>query len=459
MAFGTRKKKKETGKKGTSIRSILIPAGLLVLILQVLTAANTFYVRSMEKQVDRLNQQRYICFQSFDGLKECAEQMAEKAQLYVNSGQSGVLESYHVEYRTGEDYLERVDSYLNSSTSRAVTTQVNQTTGLFQKLQDAELHAMLLSATFYEEDVSGYTMMDDQALTEEEAQQPASVRHETAMDTLSSDSFRTDLKDFGKAARLAEQRILTDLTRELNSQKTHMTFFYRLQWILTGLVLVVLLCFCLLLYLLLVMPLEKCTRLIEKSDVIPETMRLEELRRLARIHNQLQKDRAVLEGNLRSLSLTDALTNLPNRLAFENYVSHLSAACPESSVVVFSLDVNGLKKINDTLGHVYGDELLRKSAACIEEVFSDKSGKNCFRFGGDEFAAFWLNTPESDIEPALEHFRKAQQIRGISIAVGYAYADRLGDTTIPELYQKADDEMYRYKAEQKRNGTAEARPE
>ena len=170
---------------------------------------------------------------------------------------------------------------------------------------------------------------------------------------------------------------------------------------------------------------------------------------MAASYNELLYHRRMLENDLRSQSQTDALTGLPNRLAFENYITRLNWQNTHKSVTVFSLDVNGLKEKNDTKGHAYGDELLRDAAACILAAFGDETGKNCFRFGGDEFAAFWVDRPKADIAVALQTFAREQDVRGVSISAGYAYADDLSKTTVDTLFELADKSMYEEKSKLK----------
>ena len=80
----------------------------------------------------------------------------------------------------------------------------------------------------------------------------------------------------------------------------------------------------------------------------------------------------------------DPLTNLYNRYAYiqdlENFETH---GIVPSDLIAISLDVNGLKKVNDNLGHQAGDELLCGAAQVIRDTFGPY-GK-CFRTGGDEF--------------------------------------------------------------------------
>jgi diguanylate cyclase (GGDEF)-like protein len=176
-----------------------------------------------------------------------------------------------------------------------------------------------------------------------------------------------------------------------------------------------------------------------------------ELRRLANSYDELLIHRNKLEQNLREMGLTDALTGLPNRLAYQEYLKGLEERPEDSAVTVYSMDVNGLKGTNDSRGHLCGDILLRDSAACILKIFGDKTGKNVFRIGGDEFAAICLGQSEADIARMLESFREEQAHYSISISVGYAYAKSLKDEKLQKLFNQADQDMYSNKIASKKN--------
>ena len=92
-------------------------------------------------------------------------------------------------------------------------------------------------------------------------------------------------------------------------------------------------------------------------------------------------------------------------------------------------------------------ELLRNCAACIRDVFAQGEGRQCFRFGGDEFSAFWVDVPRAEIEPTLERFAQEQQARGVSISVGWAHTEDFSGTSVTELYEEADRNMYDDKTE------------
>lgn len=155
-------------------------------------------------------------------------------------------------------------------------------------------------------------------------------------------------------------------------------------------------------------------------------------------------ERRIKERQLKYLSLHDALTGLHNRTYFEQQMRQHEG--PGSIIIC---DVDGLKLINDTLGHEVGDQLLMKAATLIQSALDGKL--NLSRIGGDEFAVL---IPHGDGEAVYEICRRiSQAVAGynasnqhlmLSISVGCAVCNG-PVTNIMELFKEADDNMYRQK--------------
>ncbi len=151
----------------------------------------------------------------------------------------------------------------------------------------------------------------------------------------------------------------------------------------------------------------------------------------------------VLEKELRYDDLTGILT----RRSFISEAGAEIAANGVGTLLIF--DINGFKKVNDTYGHIAGDELIKRYAARLEKTFGKE---NTGRLGGDEFVVFVKG--ECDKEKIASAVRKSGVISftdkqtkvEITSCCGAALCRSCRDL-FETLYDKADKALYRSKAE------------
>ncbi|MCR4743514.1 MAG: GGDEF domain-containing protein [Treponema sp.] len=142
----------------------------------------------------------------------------------------------------------------------------------------------------------------------------------------------------------------------------------------------------------------------------------------------------------------DQLTGIYNRRYYERV---LAGPKDISKMAVILFDLNGLKIVNDQIGHEAGDELIKGAAACINEVFKNY-GDN-FRIGGDEFVT--LLSDDYNLDLLIEDFEnlyhswKGKHNQEILISYGIARASENPDKNLPQLVNLADKLMYENKAE------------
>lgn len=157
----------------------------------------------------------------------------------------------------------------------------------------------------------------------------------------------------------------------------------------------------------------------------------------------------LVDKKIETASLTDKLTGLRNRKAYEDDLNYYPSIPPEKDFVYVSLDVNELKIINDSLGHVAGDELLKGAGECIDACFGAYG--RTYRIGGDEFAAI-IFADESHLEEIKKDFENisinwsGELVDHVSISVGYATKRQYPEDTVAEIAKYADQEMYKDKS-------------
>ncbi len=165
---------------------------------------------------------------------------------------------------------------------------------------------------------------------------------------------------------------------------------------------------------------------------------------------QIIDDEKRKEERLIRESTTDKLTQCYNRRAYENDLLIYPDIPPEEDFVFVSMDVNGLKTANDTMGHVAGDELLLGAAECIKRCLG--SYGKIYRMGGDEFVAMiFANTDRlKEIQKDLKktvHNWSGEMVDGLSISFGYATKKEFPNATVSEMAKIADNRMYEEKSQ------------
>ena len=152
------------------------------------------------------------------------------------------------------------------------------------------------------------------------------------------------------------------------------------------------------------------------------------------------------EENLIKISITDELTRLFNRRSYDEDLQNLRNNELDPNFVLFSIDINGLKKANDTNGHIAGDELIKAAATCLSSTVG--SNGKVYRTGGDEFMIITtLEDPESLKITIKEKAKKWKGIysQNLALSIGYASFKENTSSTIDHLEHIADSEMYKDK--------------
>ena len=162
----------------------------------------------------------------------------------------------------------------------------------------------------------------------------------------------------------------------------------------------------------------------------------------SRLNSALQRETAY--------SRTDTLTGLLNGRSFYEQAGSVLRLCHRQKrpLTVAYIDLDNFKTANDTYGHAFGDEVLRKVAVLLRKSF--RTSDIIARMGGDEFAVVLPETAATDAEKVLQHFRACLldvpelATCSISASVG-AVSFSFAPTDLDSLIRSADTLMYRVK--------------
>ncbi len=190
--------------------------------------------------------------------------------------------------------------------------------------------------------------------------------------------------------------------------------------------------------------LTSATRRIQRENETLEKKLDASTREVARLREHLEQ--------VRRDAMTDALTNLANRKAFDE---NLAAACEAAEtngepLLLAVLDIDHFKRFNDTWGHQTGDQVLRYVASVLGRVA--KAPRVAARYGGEEFAMIFPGETPEQVETALEAVRKEiasrslrrrstnDELGAVTISAGFAF--RAAGESGANLLDRADAALY-----------------
>jgi diguanylate cyclase (GGDEF)-like protein len=159
---------------------------------------------------------------------------------------------------------------------------------------------------------------------------------------------------------------------------------------------------------------------------------------------------------IQSDSKIDSITGIGNRFSFNEFIDKLSRQNTRVEYSIVMMDIDKFKEINDTLGHIEGDNALRDLASIIKGCI--RHSDFAARYGGDEFVL--ATEAEYDIKRLMHRIQSAidqqneKRIRPYQIYISYGYDvyTTKSDESIYTFLARIDARMYRQKERRKRNG-------
>lgn len=157
-------------------------------------------------------------------------------------------------------------------------------------------------------------------------------------------------------------------------------------------------------------------------------------------------ERKIADENIRYMSFHDKLTGLYNRAYLDEEMERLEST-RQMPVSMIMADVNGLKLVNDTYGHLKGDELLKMAALVLKNSCREEDVVG--RWGGDEFLIILPQTDQADSRSICERITErcsqySLDIIPLSLSLGLAVKTE-SENSLPQTLKMAEEEMYRQK--------------
>ena len=434
----------QTKRRTITGKALLIPFGILLLLTASVNLIVGVRMSDSYTKVEKANHNSYSFAQASEQFKEGSDNLTSNVRLYVATGKREYIAGYFEEANVTQNREKALAAIENYGYTELTQPLLNEAMSYSQQLMVVEYHAMKLTATAHNSDISEFAPVanydlpaEEAALTEHEMCDIANslVNGEAYFETKNNIYSKTDqafqivIEKNNVIHTTLEMKMKTYVTIEIVSTSVF-TFLLLLAVFMTGNSML--------------LPMTRALKQIEKDEPMDDTYGLGEYTTLASSYNNLLKRRNTLESELRNIANTDPLTGLPNRNAIAGIIAS-SEAKVFNKIAILSLDVNQLKETNDTKGHKAGDELLCNAADCILDFFGNDARNNCCRIGGDEFTAFLVGYDETEVKAKIEAFSRAQFRYGVSIAVGYSYRNSGNVTDMRTMYEEADEKMYKSK--------------
>ncbi|MBP5686601.1 MAG: GGDEF domain-containing protein, partial [Clostridia bacterium] len=385
------KTKKRTG--GIAARKIILPIIAVLFTLHTVIIVLIVQISATTSQLSRTMQNAGIYTQEASSLVSSVGLLSETTSSYVlkpeDESNVGSVNAYAKELHDNPDFgealIERFDTYdVPKPAKDALKVAVENA----EFMVETQLKAIALIN-------SEYPLPDDDpryayiahvkellpALSQEEQDLDADGVKEEARKLIADSRYAMARRDVsenvGKCVGIIQgnsNSVAGEISDKVYFQRTTM-------WVCTITTIVIIAASAAVIYFQMIRPLIRMAKKIPIGEDLKEMQGLREIRTVSFAYNEMSRRRDALEGVMRAAAETDALTGVSNRHCYQQYMAELKES--KGSVAVLLFDIDYLKTTNDTKGHKAGDRHIRLSAECIADCF----GKDCFRIGGDEFAA------------------------------------------------------------------------
>ena len=437
---------------GVRVNTFVMPLVIIVGVLYILIIGFVLEVNSSTAKMIDMLELSALCQQKSTNLQAGLSTLSETSVTFVQrpvtddgSVNTGPLLTFADEMTKENRRSQNIAAEFNElPVSDEIKQLINDADEAAQEMFERQIHALSLVRSVYPlPDDPALNTIPDVPLTEEELEMPGEARLGLAKQII-----------LGKDYSLLRYRSSTDIENcHISIQrdfaissakiKDHISNVRTGLWAVIFLLIILSAVIVVMFYRWIIKPLRIYAKLIESDKKLSLIGAVRELRLLASTYNDVLTRRDKLENILRSAAETDALTGMQNRYSLEKYLIENAESGESMAVILF--DINYLKRVNDTTGHLAGDKLIKTSGECICECFGDCGAQNCFRIGGDEFASVLRGCTEDEVKMRIDKFTLALEREDISVSCGYSYAEKTDENSFKLLMNEADKRMYEQK--------------
>lgn len=463
------KKEKIRGLKSTYV---FIPTIILIASLYIVIMISTVFINTYTEKLATDVKNTSDCITKINYIQSTSSKLSETATSFVHNPTVINIETKSPLIVDGMEILIRdpLDAYLSEkkdeekdpdyilesvkiyNLSDIVLDLLTKAVNASNNMQKEQSHSIRLLNSISTINIPNDILegLEPYELTTEELALSDNEKKTVAFENLLKKEYASEKEIISNNLRQITKYISQSSVEEQNETNFSIKWMRGIIWGSFALVLISTFALFFILLKKLVFPIVGFIKKIDKNENLDSEHALYEANKLAIAYNNLLERHKEFEEDLRNVAEFDALTNMPNRYCYNNFLK--KTIDKDKSTCVFLFDINNLKYVNDTYGHSKGDELIKNTSLCIKECFLNQEGKNCYRIGGDEFVAILDDISEDEIENLINEFIKKQSDLNVSIAYGYAYSNNVRDIGYEKLIIKADKRMYKKKKEMYKDG-------
>lgn len=447
--------------KGTGIKIFFIISVVLLSLLAVLCAMSSRQSIKQFKHLTDRHEDATGCIALAEEIRIGSDILTNTAHSYIVTGEERYLDEYWDEIKIDDDEHQHRKRALAELRARNIDEEylsyAEEAFKLSESLRVLETHAMALAVHTYKIDLEAYPEVRDFPLTQEELALDSQGKQDAAIKLLFSKEHDEHKSAILENIHLFEFAISSHMQNELDTltDQTRKSMIINLVMLVAALAdaFVILIVF----YLRLIKPLMKIRQALQNNQPI-ESSGSGEFKQLIEAYNKSKEEfkAEVTEletqsANWQKKSRIDHLTQLANRMTFDEYLSSL-LAIPDKKFTLYMIDVDDFKSVNDAYGHNIGDKTLQAISGLLDGVAQKHNGF-ASRFGGEEFTIITTDVSQDDVLPIgdeiLKAIRKtrideAPDLR-ITVSVGSCHSDTCNRSP-EDIFKKADIALYKSKS-------------
>ncbi|MBO4428357.1 MAG: EAL domain-containing protein [Clostridia bacterium] len=440
---------------GLATASLVIPFVAVLVVLIVFMAYFSININQTTNDLAEFMQKSNQYQQSATQLQAGSSVLSETATIFIQTPQipngpdtttvnAEPLKAYAAELREDRRPAKILALFREYDVSDEILGYIEKAAADSEEMQRIQTHALSLIFSVYPlPDDAVYDSITLTSLTEEELAMPAEARLATAKKLVIEKNYSLLKSEASKQVELCRNVLQEQFNARCVESQDHLSAMRTALWAVTSLFVASLICALAIFYIWIIVPMRRYSKDIVSDRMLKKQGQIRELLSIATAYNGLMERRKKLEECLRQAAETDSLTGLQNRYYFDQFV--LNFVQRDGLVCVLLFDVNYLKVVNDTKGHREGDLVICQTADAIKECFGDESGSNCYRVGGDEFAAVLRERTEEDVLKRIGNLMQMLEKKGVSVSVGYAMGVQADEQMFRRLMREADERMYENK--------------